>query len=427
MFIRFLITTLGFLAVDPSLYAQTTYFEQNFSAGGTPASYVSSTPNSAQVNGLSGLSATITNNAVQFTRPTDANTGYISRSSNFAGTPTSLHVQFSFEVISSDPSVTGTSAVMFYIGSGFNSGPTNPNNGDTYARLGIALAPTGSGQFQVRTVPSGGGGTASASFSGRHTITFATNNSGAALKYVSPTGVMEAIPDDTYDIWIGTTKFANDQPVLTASQTINNFKFRLNDGVGVMQIGNIIMRDISGSLPVSLLSFTAKPEASQVQLAWTTTSEQDADRFIVERSRDLTEYTSVGEVAANGTTSARQNYGLTDTQPMPGANYYRLKQIDFDGTAHAYKPIVAIVRPDELGIMIYPLPASPDRIHAQLWNAEDALVRLLTHTGQAVTGKVEQINGETNFVPAQPLLLGLYLLEITTPTGQKRTQKVLVR
>ena len=292
--------------------AQTTYFEQNFSAGGTPASYVSTTPNSNQFNGLAGLSATITNNAVQFTRPTDSGTGYMSRSTNFSGTPTSFHVQFSFEVISNDPTVTGTSAVMFYVGSGFSSGPTNPNNSDTYARFGIAFSPTSSGQFQVRTVPSGGGGTTSSSFSGRQIITFAMNNSGYNnFSYVSPTGAAEPLPNDTYDIWIGTTKFANDQPVLTAGQTINNFKFRLNDGVGVMQIGNILMRDISGILPVTLLDFSAKPEGDRVQLAWTTTMERDAKRFVVECSHDLGEYASVGEVTAKGNTDERQNYGLT--------------------------------------------------------------------------------------------------------------------
>lgn len=132
------ICTLLLLSAVGKVNGQTTYFEQNFSAGGTPSSYVSSTPNNNQVNGLAGLSATITNNAVQFTRPTDSGTGYISRSSNFSGTPTSLHVQFSFEAISNDPAVTATSAVMFYVGSGFSSGPTNPNNGDTYARLGIS-------------------------------------------------------------------------------------------------------------------------------------------------------------------------------------------------------------------------------------------------------------------------------------------------
>jgi hypothetical protein len=42
----------------------------------------------------------------------------------------------------------------------------------------------------------------------------------------------------------------------------------------------------------------AKPEGDRVQLAWSTTSEQDADHFIVERSANLTEFMTVGKVAA---------------------------------------------------------------------------------------------------------------------------------
>ena len=416
---------LLFLCAAIEAVGQTTYFDQNFSAGGTVASYISSTPNTGQVNGLAGLSATITNNAVQFSRPANSGTGYISRTTNFAGPPTSLYVQFSFEVLSSDPAVTGTSAVMFYVGSNFSSGPTNPNNGDTYARLGIALSAAGSGKFQVRTVPSGGGGTTSASFSGRQTITFAMNNSGATLKYVSPAGSLEPLPNDTYDIWIGTTKFANDQPVLTPGQSITNFKFRLNDGVGVMQIGNILMRDINGVLPVTLLGFTAKPEGDRVQLAWTTTLERDADHFVVERSRDLSEYVTIGEVAAKGTTDERQSYGLTDLNPQPGTNYYRLRQIDDDGTIHDFTPISAIIRLNEPVVAAHPNPASPNRIHLRLWNADNATIQLLTPTGQFIKGRIDRQPGEADFVPDQPLVPGLYWIEIRL-NGQRKVVKVLV-
>jgi hypothetical protein len=428
MFNRLLAALLGLLAISARLSAQTTYFEQNFSAGGTPASYVSSSPNNTQVNGLAGLSATITNNAVQFSRPTDANTGYISRSSNFASTPTSLHVQFSFEVLSNDISVSSTSSVVLYVGSGFNSGPQNPLVSEMYARVGFNLSEAKSGDFSIRNMPGQGSASNSASFGGRQTITFAMNNSGTSnFKYVAPTGVMESLPDDTYDVWVGTTKVFNDQTVTNPTQAINNFKFRISNGVGVLQIGHIIMRDISGSLPVSLLSFTAKPEANQVQLAWSTTSEQDADRFVIERSRDLAEYVSVGEVTAKGTTTVRQNYGLIDTHPLPGANYYRLTQVDFDGTAHAYKPVAAIVRPEEVGLLVYPMPTNSDRIHAQVWNAEGAQIRLLNHTGQVIEGSLERAGESADFVPVQPLQSGLYILELTGPTGQKRRQKVIVR
>ena len=81
------------------------------------------------------------------------------------------------------------------------------------------------------------------------------------------------------------------------------------------------------SLPVRLLSFTAEPEGDRVQLAWSTTAERDAEQFIVERSHNLSEYITVGQVMANGTTTERQYYGLTDLNPSPGINYYRLRQL----------------------------------------------------------------------------------------------------
>lgn len=408
------------------LSAQITYFQQDFSAGGTPADYVSSNPNTTQFNGLAGLNATITNNAVQFTRPTDTGTGYISRSSNFAGLPTSLHVQFSFEVLSNDVNVAATSAVIFYIGSGFSSGPQNPPNADVYARLALNLSPTTSGQFQVRTLPSGGGGSDSKLYSGRQTITFTMNNTGSIVNYVSPTGALETLANDTYDIWIGSDMFVNDQPVLTPGQTISNFKFRVNNGAGIMQIGNILMRDISGALPVTLLSFTAKPEGDRVQLAWSTTSEQDADHFIIERSSNLIEYVIAGKVAAKGTTNTRQYYGLTDTKPLPGNNYYRLRQVDHNGTSHLFKPIAAVVSQDDLTVAVYPNPADPARIHVRLRNTGDGVVRLLTLAGQYLESKVERSSDGVDLVPQLPLQAGNYLIEVQT-SDRKIVHKVLIR
>ena len=407
--------------------AQTTYFEQNFSAGGTPGSYVSSTPSNGQFDGLAGLSATITNNAVQFTRPTDSGTGYISRSTDFAGIPTSLHVQFSFEVISHDPGVTGTSAIIFYVGSGFNAGPQNPANADVYARLGLNLSASTSGQFEVRTLPSGGGGSNSSAFSGRQTITFAMNNTGSNnFNYLSPAGSLEPLPNDTYDIWVGTTKVFDDQPVLSPSQTISDFKFRINNGVGVVQIGDMLMRDISGVLPITLLSFTAKAEGDRVQLAWATTMERDADRFVIERSRDLGEYVLVGKVAAKGTTDERQYYGLTDLNPQSGINYYRLKQIDVDGTTHLFKLVSAMIQREKPVVAIYPNPANADRIHLRLWNADDATIRLLSPNGQPIGGRLERQSGEADLIFDQPLAPGLYWVEVQA-NDWKQTIRVLVR
>lgn len=179
-------------------------------------------------------------------------------------------------------------------------------------------------------------------------------------------------------------------------------------------------------LPVTLLSFTAKPEGDRVQLAWDTTAERDADRFVVERSADLREYASVGEVAANGTTDTRQHYGLTDMRPLPGANYYRLRQIDLDGTAHTFKPISAIIEVDDVVAVVYPNPADPARIHLRLWNADDATVRLLTGAGQPIATRLERRLGEANLILQHPLPTGVYFLDIQLTNKARFMLKVIV-
>lgn len=194
---------------------------------------------------------------------------------------------------------------------------------------------------------------------------------------------------------------------------------------GTLRLDQIQIRG-TGVLPVTLLSFSAKPEGDRVQLAWSTTSERDADRFVVERSADLREFATVGEVMAKGTTDTRQHYGLTDNRPQPGINYYRLKQLDFNGTTHTYKPVSAIIRTDEPTVAVYPNPADAGRIHLRLWNADDAEVRLLTPTGQVIGSRLERQSGEVDLVPERVLPAGLYLLEVQTK-GERRISRVLVR
>ena len=195
-------------------------------------------------------------------------------------------------------------------------------------------------------------------------------------------------------------------------------------GGGTLKLDEIQFN--GSSLPVTLLSFTAKPEGDRVQLAWATTSERDADRFVVERSADLSEYVSVGEVTAKGTTDARQYYGLTDRQPLPGNNYYRLRQIDLDGTSHTFKPVAAVVTVDDIVATLYPNPADPARIHLRLWNADAGSVRLLTLSGQLVESRLERRPGEADLIPQDPLTAGLYWVDVQT-NGQRRVSKVVVK
>ena len=84
-------------------------------------------------------------------------------------------------------------------------------------------------------------------------------------------------------------------------------------------------------LPVEMLYFNAKIDGTDAILEWATASELNNDRFEVERSLDGINYEYIGEVEGNGTTDLQVVYQFIDIAPRQGLNYYRLKQVDYDG------------------------------------------------------------------------------------------------
>ena len=424
--IVYLLLLSVFCFCSPKGYAQTIYFQQDFSAGGTPASYINAAPNNTQFNGIGGgtsLLVNIVNNALEFDRQVDNTTrGYAVRTTDFSPTPSSLYIQFRFRVLST--SKPGANAVKFYVGSGFSNSPTPPTNAQVYARFAIDIQ--NSTDFQMNPLPNGGGAANSTqTFTGWQTVTFILNKASSLLKYLTPAGSLEQQPIDTYDLWVGSEKVFNDQAVLTASQTLTDFKLGFDDGISKIQVDDFLIRDISGALPVTLLSFAAKPAGDRVQLSWATTSEQDASHFIVERSADLGEYMFIDQVSAKGTTDSRQYYSAVDRMPLPGNNYYRLRQVDRNGTSYSFNPVSAVIESNNLVMEIFPNPVDPARIHMRLWNADEATIELRTLTGQRIDATLQRRPGEADLIPHQPLPTGVYLIELRT-NGQKRASTILV-
>lgn len=85
-------------------------------------------------------------------------------------------------------------------------------------------------------------------------------------------------------------------------------------------------------LGVSLLAFDLKQDGREVNLYWSTSSEENNDYFTVERSSDAVNYSQIAFVDGNGTTSATHYYNYQDVPQLDGMYYYRLYQTDFDGS-----------------------------------------------------------------------------------------------
>jgi hypothetical protein len=94
------------------------------------------------------------------------------------------------------------------------------------------------------------------------------------------------------------------------------------------------------SVPVELSAFTASIINGAVRLNWTTATELNNKLFAVERSNDKTHFTQIGVVQGKGTSTTITQYSFTDKDAPAGVRYYRLKQIDFDGS-FSYSQVVS--------------------------------------------------------------------------------------
>lgn len=109
-------------------------------------------------------------------------------------------------------------------------------------------------------------------------------------------------------------------------------------------------------LPVELSSFEATQKNNEVSLNWTTLSEKNNKSFEIERSSSGENYVTIAEVKGSGTTHQKMNYNTVDPMPLNGTNYYRLKQIDTDGS-FKYSAISSVYFEKDMPLF-YPNPAN---------------------------------------------------------------------
>ena len=156
-------------------------------------------------------------------------------------------------------------------------------------------------------------------------------------------------------------------------------------------------------LPVVLLDFTATGLGDAVRLDWQTTEETDNERFVVERSKSGQVYTDLASVpAGNG------QYAYVDEDPFPGQNLYRLRQLDYDGTATVYGPVY--VRLDSGTISLYPNPTTGKLYLTGEVGAEET-VTVFSSEGRSVY-RAEGARLNLRHLPA-----GSYYLRLQRPSG----------
>lgn len=173
-------------------------------------------------------------------------------------------------------------------------------------------------------------------------------------------------------------------------------------------------------LPVTYSSIKATAKSEGHVIEWTTASEFNASYFTVERSQDGKIYEALGTVQASGTTNTERSYKFTDSAPLAGYTYYRLRQIDFDGTANL-SPVVGAWKGERLAVDLkaWPQPVQNLKFTARisgLGQGEEGQLTITTLSGVQVF--TQQLSGVPSAVQEAEVNLptdmasGLYLLTI---------------
>lgn len=90
-------------------------------------------------------------------------------------------------------------------------------------------------------------------------------------------------------------------------------------------------------LPVELIAFTGENKGRFNELSWSTASESNNDYFLLENSQDGVNWNTIATENGAGNSTQLQNYGYQHGNFANKLNYYRLSQVDFDGTRKVYK------------------------------------------------------------------------------------------
>lgn len=176
--------------------------------------------------------------------------------------------------------------------------------------------------------------------------------------------------------------------------------------------GDGVVLSVTAALPVELLSFTGENNGKANVLNWTTVTEMDNAHFEIERSITGQHFEKIGLVKGAGTSYETQKYQFVDENYKNSVNYYRLKQVDTDGT-FTYSDVIAIKNTKGIVRQLYPNPVRSELfVEATLESFE---YKITTLTGQVFqTG----IASPQQAISTETLPQGVYLLQLEQKTVQ---------
>lgn len=207
----------------------------------------------------------------------------------------------------------------------------------------------------------------------------------------------------------------------------------VEDGVNYVEFHNLtsfasfvyLSTTEESALPVTMAYFNAAKEGNTANLTWATTEEMNNTGFEIQRSADARKWQAIGFVenqTADGNSKNLLTYGFADAAPLAGTNYYRLKQIDADGS-YAYSSIAAVRFEGKNALSVYPNPVADGKLTLTL--SQSGSYKLSVYN----VGGMEVLNAQQsgNTLDVRSLRAGLYVLRVTYANGEVHSKTFVVK
>ncbi len=191
-------------------------------------------------------------------------------------------------------------------------------------------------------------------------------------------------------------------------------------GGSTIYIDNVVFSNSAVLLPVSLASFDVEKKDGFSVLKWTTSSESNNKGFYIQRSVDNAIWEEISFVQGAGNSNNLKTYSYQDNKPKNGKNFYRIKQVDFDGK-NKLSGIRVLDFSNKVAnvLSVYPNPAKGSAfVEFGKITSENAVLELITNDGKVVKSfKVTKAASNTVFpININGLAEGMYLLRFNDQT-----------
>lgn len=165
-------------------------------------------------------------------------------------------------------------------------------------------------------------------------------------------------------------------------------------------------------LNVALINFSVVKNGDASLLKWRTASEVNNDYFEIQRSIDNKNFVIVGKIQGAGNSNAIKAYEFIDRTPHVGVNFYRMRQVDFDGRS-TITPVRMVNFNTSHAVSIFPNPTTTElSIHLTDWDSElTTTFKVIDFNGAEVLAR--EVTSETTRLNVAHLPAGTYFMQIT--------------